>query len=105
MFQTTSKDLGYLRVGMQTIVEFPFDNIATIASIQTPCDCTTVEWDKTATGNVRITYVPKPVPQHLKNEGRKMYVSNKIFTIVYTTLDDPGNQKTSVLVFTAKIHE
>lgn len=102
MFTITKKELGTLKVGKEVSVEYPYTDIKIITRMESPCDCS-VPHDIRTNNKVIIKYTPKPIPQHLKLEGKKSYKVEKTITVNF--LDSNKVNRIQNLVFTATIIE
>lgn len=76
------KDIGYLRVGVPVEIYYPYDSSYSVVKMQSPCDCSTIYDDK-VNSRIKIVYNPKPVPKHMKDDGKNSYITDKVFTIYY----------------------
>lgn len=102
MFTVTKKELGTLKVGREVTIEYPYTDIKVITSMQSPCDCS-VPHDIRTNHKVVVKYTPKPIPQHLKLEGKKSYIVQKTITVNF--LDNNKVNRIQNLIFTATIVE
>ncbi len=100
MFPVVEKAIGRVRVGQKTILQFPYQPGITIASMKTPCDCSTI-FDIRKENYIKIVYEAKPVPPQLKHQG--YYSVRKEFVITWQNQD--GVQNETKLYFTATIYE
>lgn len=101
MWKKEEIDLGNLKVGQVTNLEFEFDGPGIYKSSKVSCGCTSATWHE-PTRSLKTTYTPKPVPAHLKAEGKKSYTSNK--TVTLQMLED-GEVKEHSLKFKAVVYE
>ena len=100
MFNTTNINLGVIRVGIQQIIEFPYDNISLITKIKPSCDCSEA-YNLASEGKLVVKYTPKPIPVHLKEVGQ--YRKAVSINVTFTTTE-PGNpEATQTLTFEATI--
>lgn len=104
MFKLTKIDLGHVKAKKKIILEYPYENISTIVKIMSPCDCSVPKND---VGNSKLVveYIPKAVPEHIKQDGKTVYQVDKEINIIFKTNDNPSEEKTEKLRFTAKISD
>ncbi len=103
MFKIILEDLGTMEVGKNYEIVFPYENISYIESIEVTCDCTEAKND-IINNRVSINYKPKPIPEHLKMEGKTEYIISKKAVITYYT-KDTSERKSTDLVFSGVVKE
>jgi hypothetical protein len=101
MFDEITKNLGTLKAGVKYTIDFAYKSGAVITNMISPCDCSNIV-DLAKESKVRITYTPKPLPVHLKQEGKSSYKTDKNFDI-HALVD--GTNNTYKISFTAIITE
>jgi hypothetical protein len=69
MWNEQRKQLGAIEAGSKNIIEFKYSGEIDldIKSITSPCSCTEITWNS-GTKTMMVTYVPKAVPRHIKED-------------------------------------
>ena len=76
------------------------DNVHLAGALQISCGCTKPEvLEEEGTYKIKATYTAKPVPKHLKKDGKTSYDSKIRITVYYK------NGETDVLTLSAKVVE
>lgn len=102
MFKLTEIDLGTVQSGKELIVEFPYDNIRLITKTIASCDCA-IPSDFNKKKKIVVKFTPKAVPQHLINDGRSSYKTEKNIEVHYMTQGD-DREKVTTLKIIANVH-
>lgn len=76
-------NLGNIRVKStnKVIFEYIGSNIK-IINITVSCGCTSYKFNDT-NNTIEVTYIPSPVPRHIKEAGHNEYYSNKFINVTY----------------------
>lgn len=97
MFKEYKQNLGTLAPNEKVSIVFTYEGDMNIKQIWATCDCTQVQWDK-ENNSVKAVYTTKPVPHHLKMNGKTNYHSTKTIKVLTDT-------KEITLTFDALIQE
>ena len=101
MFLTTRVNLKRIPVGKQVVIEFPYsERVNFITKMISPCDCS-LPYNIKEERKVIVKYTPKPVPEHLRLQGKSSYLADKTFTIYYVNME--GGEEIATVSFTATI--
>lgn len=101
MFLTDKINLGEVKVGSKNSLEFPYSDIDYISRVTSPCVCTNVS-NHVKDKMIKGSYVPAPIPIHLKVEGMTKHPRDYTITVEYVK---DGHTITQQLKFTAIIIE
>ncbi len=95
--------LGAIKSGSKNIIHFVHEGDIDIevGTITSPCSCTEVVWDKN-TKTMTITYVPKDIPEHIKNMNRNNYNDVKQIQFKYINGD---TKELETLTITAQVFD
>jgi hypothetical protein len=102
MFKLTSVDLKTVKANSYITMDFPYTEDMTIQTLTTSCGCG-VASDLRTEKMVRVTYTPTPVPPNLIANGKSEYDTAKHVTVEYTSSLMPGETRTEILYFKAKV--
>lgn len=87
--------LGEIKVGQKSIIIFQaLQELPPIKNIAVSCGCTKPDYNK-KTKEMVVSFKPKPIPHHLKEQG--FYATTKTIIVTY------NNGEEETLKFTAKI--
>lgn len=100
MFKLTEVKLGVIKAKTPLTIEFPYEGIKVITQTTSPCDCA-VPKNIPEQKKMTVKYTPKPVPVHLKQEGKKSYATEKQIFVYY--IADNGEQRSQTLTIKATI--
>lgn len=97
MFKIINYSLGTIKVGSKHILQYPFENIELITSIESPCDCAvpTIDYPNT---RITIEYIAKPISEHLRIKGQTSQYIQKGITVRYTVKGNTTDSIPSIIV-------
>lgn len=100
-WDTMNLDLGTLSVGKRIEITFtyigPNPELITQSNVRASCGCSTPIWNP-STKQLKVLYLPNPVPVHLTMKGQNQYNSSKYITVNYAGREER-------LTFTALIRK
>lgn len=88
MWKEIEKQIGRVAVGEPQQIKFEYKGKEEFISATSSCGCTTPIWDN-KTNSIYATYTPKPIPVHIKQQGKNEYSTIKSITVKMEGEDKP----------------
>lgn len=100
MFKVMKMHLGVIRAGNKRKIAFPYEDIVSIISMVSPCDCA-IPINNIGTSEVVVDYTAKNLPIHLQEKGITQMAIEREIVVSYNKPD--GTQDVARLKFTATV--